>query len=307
MALARIAQQSVGETIELVALGQHRGGERRRLGRRDHRARLGQPLRVPDEVGEQAGPVVGGRTGDDPIVVAGEALRLHQALPAAVRTRDEIAVARRRAVECLGQRLAGDAVRCTARQPKSTIFCGCPTAHLPSVPPARGRCRSPPRPGRCATRPRGPNRVSSRRIRRCRPLKAAVPVLGRQPDLERDMRIRRRMEHALDPAEGGKLDRRRRPQLRRNRERAGGLQLGRCNRRIGRGGARATSAHSRAIAGCDATTANASATPRTPPGLLPSSTASYEPPTTVRDAARAVLDGAARNLPKAQWLRQRCP
>ncbi len=49
-------------------------------------------------------------------------------------------------------------------------------------------------------------------------LEAAIPAGAGQPDLKADARVGGWMQHALDPAEGGKLDRPGGPQLRRDGE-----------------------------------------------------------------------------------------
>ena len=66
---------------------------------RNVRRRVGHRLRDPDAVGEEVRPVVGGRAGDDAVVVGGEALRLHERLAAAVRAGIEVRALGRAAVE----------------------------------------------------------------------------------------------------------------------------------------------------------------------------------------------------------------
>ena len=95
-ALARIVDQAVLEAVHLVALRHHLLGDELHL-RREHR-RFADRLLIPHRADRESGLIDPRRVGDDAVEVVGVALRLEQALPAAVgagvpvRERDRLGV-----------------------------------------------------------------------------------------------------------------------------------------------------------------------------------------------------------------------
>ena len=102
-AAPRVGEDAVLHAVERVARRVHGGGDRGDLLRRDEARRIERErARVEDGRREQRRPVVGRGAGEDAVVVAGIALRLHQRLAAAVGAAVEVrllsrAVRRRRA------------------------------------------------------------------------------------------------------------------------------------------------------------------------------------------------------------------
>jgi hypothetical protein len=82
-----------GQLVELVALGEDGAVDERHVSRGDVAGVFGeQGLHADGRAGEQGGPVVGGRTGQDAVVVGGKALRLHERFASAVGAGGEVAV-----------------------------------------------------------------------------------------------------------------------------------------------------------------------------------------------------------------------
>src|SRR5581483_4855123 len=106
MAGARVADDAVGHAVESVAGLDRRDVDRVELRLRHRRAdgdihrELGPELRRDEAV-----PVEGGRAGEDAVVIVGEALRLHPALPAAGRAAVPVGIFLRLAVIGLDERL----------------------------------------------------------------------------------------------------------------------------------------------------------------------------------------------------------
>ena len=103
-----IRDHAVRQAVSLVAGGQRGGVDRRQLRRRDRCARRTQRLGVPDEAGIRVRLEVPWRADDEAVEVLGIVLCLEQSLASAVRTRAEIRVARRPAVERRDCPLGGD-------------------------------------------------------------------------------------------------------------------------------------------------------------------------------------------------------
>src|SRR5436305_109592 len=89
LAVPRIGDHAVLDSVQLVALRQRGRLDHRQLGR-GNRAVIENRLLVEDEPGEVVAPEVRGSGNDDTVEVLGEALRLHQRLAAAVRAADEV-------------------------------------------------------------------------------------------------------------------------------------------------------------------------------------------------------------------------
>ncbi len=97
MAGARIVDDAVvdvtGQFVELVALGEDGAVDDRYVSGGDVAGVFGeQGLHADGRAGEQSGPVVSGRTGQDAVVVGGKALRLHERFASAVGAGGEVAV-----------------------------------------------------------------------------------------------------------------------------------------------------------------------------------------------------------------------
>ena len=109
MTAGGIVEDAVLHAILRVARRQHRGGDGGKLDAGDVAGGIGiDGLADIDTGGQHVGPEVGGRAGQDAIVIGGEALGFHEGFAAAIGAAIEIGVLRGLAVERLHQALGVD-------------------------------------------------------------------------------------------------------------------------------------------------------------------------------------------------------
>ena len=100
MAARRVFDDAILHAIERVAGGQRGGLNGRQFLRRNVAVLIAEQRQiVPSGVGQQVGPIVGGRAGDDAVVILGVALGFHERLAAAVGAGAEVGALRALAVE----------------------------------------------------------------------------------------------------------------------------------------------------------------------------------------------------------------
>ncbi len=100
MALAGVVEHPIGDSVVRVAGGDNGIPDGRDFGWRDEGVFI-RGLKEAEAAGEHRGPVVGGRSGEDAIVILGITLGFHQRLAASVRASREIGPFQRLAVERL--------------------------------------------------------------------------------------------------------------------------------------------------------------------------------------------------------------
>ena len=100
MTLCRVFDDAVFHAIERIAGLERRGFDGRQFARGNVGGRIGQGcLHIPNGGSQQMGPEVGGRSGDDAVIVRRKALSLHERLASAVRAGAEVRAAGRVTVE----------------------------------------------------------------------------------------------------------------------------------------------------------------------------------------------------------------
>ena len=102
MTAGGVVEDAVFHAVLRVARGQHGGGDGREFDAGDVAGGIGvDGLADIDAGGQHVGPEVGGRAGQDAVVIGGEALRFHERFAAAIGAAIEIGVLRGLAVEGL--------------------------------------------------------------------------------------------------------------------------------------------------------------------------------------------------------------
>ena len=203
----RIVHHAVFDAVLRITLGEGRRLDGRHLRGRDVGGGIRlRGLPVEDGLGQEMREVVGGRARDDAVVVLRETLGLHEGLPPAVRAAMEIRALHGPAVEGGRDRLARHRHLVDGAVTEVDDLLGVPerpgrVRRSPAV-PGVGGC------GRVAEA-HGPGQAPQVEVTResavAGPLELAVPSRRRKPDLELDVRIRRRLDLSRDPAESGHL------------------------------------------------------------------------------------------------------